>query len=85
MRYFTKTGIELKVVGNIEPIRVTTKRLTKGELNKLELRVEEIEGLIDLCGPNDDDVLGNLELELTMICETIENSLAAKPKKRVGV
>lgn len=51
------------------------ERLTKIELMRLDRRISELNKIIDLCGPNDDDVLDNCEIELTEIVERIERSM----------
>ncbi len=46
--------------------------MTKRQLRKIENRVEEINAAIELCGPNDDDVLANLDIELASLVYELE-------------
>ena len=54
-----------------------SKILTKGELDRIDRRIEEITVAIALCeSPWHDDVLDNLENELRQLVATVEDSLA---------
>lgn len=62
------------------------KVLTKGELHKIEKRVEELENIIELCDPGrDDDILANSESELDEIVNVLEKSYKAARIKEVGL
>lgn len=48
--------------------RKPSKRMTKGELHALSVRVDEINNTLDLCDPDhDSDVIENLERELSQL------------------
>lgn len=55
--------------------------MTKGELFKLDKRIDEINEALDLCTNYDDDVRENLEKEL----DEIENKLELSMKKAVNM
>lgn len=49
--------------------------LTKGEVHEISVRVDEITRIMDLCGPNDDDVIENLERELDQLEAMLTRSI----------
>lgn len=50
------------------------KVLTKGELNKMSRRIDEINTALELCGDHDTDVKENLENELEGIIRVLDDS-----------
>lgn len=54
--------------------------MTKQELYNIEDRTKEIEEIIKLCGPNDDDVLYNLEKECSSYIEKLEKEIKRMEK-----
>lgn len=58
--------------------RKPAKQMNKGELHAVSLRITEIEAALDLCDPNqDDDVMLNLELELTQLDAKLSEAIGA--------
>lgn len=56
-------------------IDATKVVLTVGELHDISQRITEIENSFDLCGPNDEDVVINLENELSSLVRKLEKSI----------
>jgi len=56
--------------------------LTKSELSDIERSIDQSDGIIDLCGHNDFDVLEYHERYLTKLIERLENSINAKQKRK---
>lgn len=57
--------------------------MTKGEIHKIDKRVDEINSIIELCSnPNDYDVLETLQKELDSYIELLERDLKNE-KRRV--
>lgn len=48
--------------------------MTKGELYKIEQRVDEISKIIDVCSDSDIDVLDNLDKELEMYIDLLKQN-----------
>ena len=72
-----------KVIGNV--IFVEFKNpdflLTKGELDVISKRIDQIEAALDLCGDNDDDVRQNLDIELEMHERDLKRSFESAKKR----
>jgi len=60
-----------------------TKPMTKGEINTLDKRISEIAGIMEVC--DEDDILDNLELELTVLIEILEDSMKATRIRESGL
>ena len=76
-----------KVIGNVIFVEFAQKVLTKGELNKIEKRIEVLSEIIDRCDPDRDaDVLANVEMELDMHVETLQKSydVAKRNERKKG-
>lgn len=77
-----------KTVGNVTFVRFGKQDevLTKGALDKISKRVDEINEALDLCGDRDDDVRDVLDAELEVIEKYLEKSLekAKKSPKKKG-
>ena len=50
------------------------KKLTKGDLFEIEKRIDQIDAALDLCGPNDDDVVSSLDSELELLIDMLEKT-----------
>lgn len=60
--------------------------MTKGELHRLERRVEELSEAIELCHPSlDADILENIHAELDQITDALETTFdtAVKRERRL--
>lgn len=59
--------------------------MTKNELSRISERVDEINDILDLCGPNDCDVVDSLQLELDEYIEVLEHSYKIARRKEYKI
>lgn len=78
-----KTRIESDEIETIEiskpPVkRRTVKAFSKKELNSISKRIDEINKTLDLCDPNrDEDIILNLEMELSKLVVELSQAIGA--------